>query len=307
VRTFARVFGLRPLVDGRSFRELFAWKDTPLWWMVEASFRASAEACACVRQAETLLRILEAETPQEVEGVGLSGRDAVLLERAATARGVLCHTHTRARAAAGRSWSSWLKGALPRRRASPALSRPASFVLVTDAEEADALPDESMVRVALASLRDGETAETRRATKTARRRFEETMRGLASSPGVHEAFTHRGVAFYDLCPRDLEELLEVSLPRAVHLFEQMTSLLRAASPQAVALRAASRDERRTLLAACRAASVPTVLLRGEDEHEPERLDGGPQPDLVLAWDGSAGPADLAEALREASRASVGTA
>src|SRR5262249_9854847 len=159
------------------------------------------------------------------------------------------HGRARAKAPGGRSWSSWLKGARPRRASGPA-ARAASFLLVTDEAPADPAADEEMVTVPLAALRDGETAEARQATRTARRIPDEPLGELESSPGVHEAFTHRGVAFYDLCAGDLQQLLQVALPRAVHLFEQMASLLRTASPQAVAVRAASRDERRTLLAAC---------------------------------------------------------
>jgi len=305
VRTWARVWGRRPLVDGRSFRELFEWKGTSLWWMAESFFRTSTEATACVRQAETFLRILEVEAPQEVESVGLPARDALLLERAATARGVLYHGRSRAPAPRPRSWPSWLRLWWRRPRPWPP-ARPASFVLVADPDGSptEAPASETMAVVPLAALRDGETATARRETAMARHRFDQAFRDLQGSPGVHEAFTHRGVPFYDLCARDLRDLLRVALPRAVHLFEQMASLLGASSPQAVALRVASRDERRTLLAACHSAGVPTVLLRTEDGEEPERLDGGPQPDLVLAWNGSARPEDLGEALREAVRASV---
>ena len=303
-RTFARVWGRRPLVDGRSFRELLEWKGASLWWMVETHFRTSTEAVACARQAEILLRVLEAEAPQEVEGVGLPNRDAVLLERAATARGVLCHTHERARTPARPGWSSWLKGAFSHRARSGKPLPSAEYLLVTDAKEE--LPTESPVPVPLEALHDADSREARTAMKTARPRFDEAFAELAASAGVREAFSHRGVAFHDLCAHDLEELLQVALPRAVHLFEETAALLHAASPRAVAVRVASRDERRTVLAACRSAGVPTVFLRTQGEHEPERLDGGPEPDLVLAWDGSAGPDDLREALHEAAVSRVGT-
>ena len=87
MRTWARVWGRRPLVDGRSFREMLEWKGASLWWMAEAFFASARGAPACVRLVETWLRILEAEAPDEVEAVGLPARESVLLERAATSRG----------------------------------------------------------------------------------------------------------------------------------------------------------------------------------------------------------------------------
>jgi hypothetical protein len=81
----------------------------------------------------------------------------------------------------------------------------------------------------------------------------------------------------------------------------MRALLASVRPDAAALLVPSRDDRRALLAACAAAKVPTVYLRTGEDEEPERSDGGPRPDLVLAWNGSASPEDLREALREAAR------
>src|SRR5262249_20166837 len=172
----ARVWGRRPLVDGRSFRELVEWKGTSLWWMTETFFRTSTEAVACVGHAETFLRILEAESPQEVEAVGLDARDVVLLERAATARGVLCHSHARPKAARAGSWTSWLRDSLPRGAPRPPLEGHAPFVLVTDA--APPPPDESTAVVSLGALRDGDTAAARQEKKRARRRFEEALAQL---------------------------------------------------------------------------------------------------------------------------------
>jgi hypothetical protein len=141
----------------------------------------------------------------------------------------------------------------------------------------------------------------RREAGRARRRFRRSFAELRRSPGVHEAFSHRGIPFYDFGESDLADLLLVALPRAVHLFEEMAGLLAATAPEAVALLVPSRDERRTLLAACAAAEVPGVVLRTGDGEEAERADGGPQPQLVLAWNGSASPEDVREALREAAR------
>ena len=143
-------------------------------------------------------------------------------------------------------------------------------------------------------------APRRRETSRARARFRHAFAQLRRSAGVHEAFSHRGVPFFDLAEADLAELLFVALPRAVHLFEEMAGVLAEGTPEAVALLVASRDERRALLAACAAADVPGVVLRTGDGEE-ERADGGPRPELVLAWNGSASPEDVREALREASR------
>ena len=118
MRTWARVWGRRPLVDGRSFREMLEWKGASLWWMAEAFFASARRSPACVRLVETWLRILEAEAPDEVEAVGLPARESVLLERAATSRGVLMHgRRLRAPSARARIFRAWLKSfrSAPRR------------------------------------------------------------------------------------------------------------------------------------------------------------------------------------------------
>jgi len=307
VRTWARVWGRRPLVDGRSFREIFDWKGASLWWMSESFFRTAPEAPACVRLVETWLRILEAEAPDEVEAVGLPAREAVLLERAATTRGVLFHGKARVPSGRARVLRSWLRSwrGEPRGRGAPSARSRATFVLVGEVPEldpvADGRADADLVRVALRGLLEGDTPAARREAARARRRFRRSFAELRRSPGVHEAFSHRGVSFFDLGEADLADLLLVALPGAVHLFEEMTALLHATAPLAVALLVPSRDQRRTLLAACAAADVPAVVLRTGDGDEPERADGGPQAELVLAWNGSASPEDVREALREAAR------
>ncbi len=84
-------FGKRPLLDGRSLRELFAWKGVSLWWFAELYLYHSTEAPDRVRLIETLYRVLESERPDEVEAVGLGTEDALLLQRTATACRVLYH------------------------------------------------------------------------------------------------------------------------------------------------------------------------------------------------------------------------
>jgi hypothetical protein len=304
------VWGRRPLVDGRSFREIFEWKGASLWWMTESFLRTARDAPACVKLAETWLRILEAEAPDEVEAVGIPETAAVLLERAATVRGVLFHGRSRPASLRGRILRAWLRSfrhepgtgaAVPRGRA--------RFVLVGDERLIGPLGDfaaeDAGVRVSTESLAHGRSKAARREAARARVRFRRAFAELRRSPGVHEAFSHRGVPFYDLAEGDLADLLFVALPRAVLLFEAMRDLLAAARPEAAAVLVPSRDERRTLLAACAAAEVPAVVLRSGDDEEPERSDGGPRPELVLAWNGSASLEDLDEALREAAAARRG--
>ena len=160
---------------------------------------------------------------------------------------------------------------------------------------------ETLVRVSPTDVEAGGSSAARKQEGLARRRFRRSFAQLRKSPGVHEAFSHRGIPFYDLALGDLALLLFVALPRAVRLFEEMSEVLRATRPEAAAFLVPSRDTRRTLLAACAAAEVPSVVLRSGEGEEPERSDGGPRPHLVLAWNGSASPEDLLEALREAAR------
>jgi len=86
---WSKAFGKRPILDGRSLRELLAWKGVSLWWFAELYLYHSTVAPDRVRQIETLYRVLEAERPDEVEAVGLSAEDTLLLERTATACRVL--------------------------------------------------------------------------------------------------------------------------------------------------------------------------------------------------------------------------
>jgi hypothetical protein len=286
---------------------MLEWKGASLWWMAEAFFASARGAPACVRLVETWLRILEAEAPDEVEAVGLPARESVLLERAATSRGVLTHGRP-PRAPSGRTriFRAWLKSfrSEARRRGVPAPGSPTRFLLVTEEDDLTALTNEhgsdEIRHVSLKDLRERGCRATRRETWRCGRRFRTFFAELRKAPGVHEAFSHRGVPFFDLAEADLAELLFVALPRAVHLFEEMAGILAAGTPEAVALLVASRDERRALLAACGADDVPGVVLRTGDGEE-DRADGGPRPELVLAWNGSASPEDVREALREASR------
>jgi hypothetical protein len=88
---WTKEWGRRPLLDGKSFRELFSWKGVSLWWFAELYLHHSTDAPRHVRVIEAVHRILDAEAPDEVETIGLSPEDTLLVERTCTARGVLFH------------------------------------------------------------------------------------------------------------------------------------------------------------------------------------------------------------------------
>lgn len=84
-------WGRRPLLEGRSFRDLYAWKGVSLWWFAELFLHHSTEATRFVRVIEVAHRLLDAEAPDEVEVHGLPEDEALLVERTCLARGILCH------------------------------------------------------------------------------------------------------------------------------------------------------------------------------------------------------------------------
>jgi glycosyltransferase involved in cell wall biosynthesis len=99
--------------------------------------------------------------------------------------------------------------------------------------------------------------ETLRAAALAR----EGWRAFRGSPGIREAFSHRGVAFDDLAAPDLAATMLLQLPWAVRSYEEMAAALEALRPAALCLYAESSGWGRAALAACRAASVPTVAVQ----------------------------------------------
>jgi hypothetical protein len=99
--------------------------------------------------------------------------------------------------------------------------------------------------------------ETLRASAQAR----EAWRALRESPGIREAFSHRGTAFDDLAAPDLAATLLLQLPWAVRSYEEMAAAVAALQPAALCLYAESSGWGRAALAACRAASVPTVAVQ----------------------------------------------
>jgi hypothetical protein len=305
VRTWTRVWGRLPLVDGLSFRELAEWKGVSLWWMGEAFFRTATEAPRCVSVAESFLRLLEAEDPAEVEAVGLSTNDALLLSRACTVKGVLYHgpasarprTHPSAWEWQGRreAWGAFLHGL----RGGRPSGAPGVVALVVEpgAESggASALAASFGSEAQSVSLPDLLACASRPARALAgegRSRLRDLWRQLRDSPGVHQSFTHRGVGFFDLAGADLAGLLLARLPAAVRLYEAAAEWLRRTRPAALVLVIPSRDDRRTLLAAASAAGVLSIVLRPGNGDEGERADGGPQADHVLSGEAASDPGQV---------------
>jgi len=315
VRTWTRVWGRLPLLDGQSFRELAEWKGVSLWWMGEAFFRTATEAPRCVHLAESFLRLLEGEDPAEVEALRLPANDALLLSRACTVKGVLYHGPAVARPRTlpsawdwrGRreAWAASLRGL----RGGRPKGAPGAIALVVEpgAESGTSALSASLggeaYSVTLSDLRAAASRPARAAAGEGRSRLRELWHRLRSSPGVHQSFTHRGVGFFDLAGADLAGLLLARLPAAVRLYEAAAEWLLVARPPALVLAVPSRDDRRTLLAAARSAGVPSIVLRPGETDEGERADGGPQPDHVLSGEAAADPEQVRSLL--AARGRVG--
>lgn len=126
---WTRRFGKRPLVDGKSFRELFSWKGVSLWWFAELYLHHSTGSPRRVRLIEAFDRLLQEIKPDEVEAASMPHEEAVLLSRTCTARGILFHDPPKAprrRALARRLESRWheLKTLLSAAKASLAAAPP---------------------------------------------------------------------------------------------------------------------------------------------------------------------------------------
>ena len=87
--TWAKAWGKRGLLDGKSFRDLYAWRGVSLWWFADIYLYHSTAAPRHVRSIDSMLRLLQIEAPDEVEAVGLSDTERVLLQRACTAASIL--------------------------------------------------------------------------------------------------------------------------------------------------------------------------------------------------------------------------
>ena len=86
---WTRRVGKQPVLEGKSFRELYSWEGVSLWWFAELYLHHSTGSPRRVRLIEAFERILEKTRPDEVEAVGLTREEALLLSRTCTARGVL--------------------------------------------------------------------------------------------------------------------------------------------------------------------------------------------------------------------------
>ena len=105
-------WGRLPLLDGRSFRELLAWKGVSLWWFAELFLHHSTESPRYVRVIEALHRLCDAAAPAEVAAEGLPPAETVLLARMCRARGLFFDGTARVPSSAGRVRRAVLQGRL---------------------------------------------------------------------------------------------------------------------------------------------------------------------------------------------------
>jgi hypothetical protein len=334
-RTWARLWGRVPLLDGKSFRDLVEWRGTSLLWLAEAFIRTETAGPLCARLAETALRLLETTRAQEVDAAGLGHAESLILARACTARGVLLH---------GPSPETRPLRPPPRRRAEtlrrlagvfaptqpPPLPQAAAGskktgntpLLVTPARAGDAAPLRPLLEAAatrlgmpvvivpLDQLKRWETRRVRGAVSDAESHLRECRARLRGTPGLHESYAHRGVGFADLAGNDLDLILLGRLPAAVRTLEAAVELLGGPVPPAVVLTPGGRrDDRRTVVAAGDATGVPVIVVHttpaGRDDVD--RADGGPQARDTLLWEPGSDPAPALGRLAEAVRARVGSA
>jgi hypothetical protein len=325
-RSWARLWGRLPLLDGKSFRELVAWREVSLLWLTEAFIRDETAGPRCARLAAAALRLLDATRPDEVDAMGLPAPAAILLARACTVRGVLHHgSAPRARplrsSSSRRERPSLLRLVLPGRGGplppgAPGTGSGASLlVLLGPGADAESLvpflraaeADLGMrgVVVPAAALGRWETRRVRRAVKDATRRLREHGQQLRRAPGLHESYTHRGVGFADLARGDLDAILR-HLPDGVRLLETAAELVAAARPAVLGLAGWPRDQRRALLAGADGAGTVSLVLRigAEDQDDLDRADGGPRARVTIALEPGGDPAPALARLREAARATL---
>jgi hypothetical protein len=329
-RTWARVWGRLPLVDGKSFRELVVWRGTSLLWCAEAFLRDETAGPRCARTAEVALRLLDATAPSEVDAPGLLPQDALLLGRACTVRGVLFHgplpgsgrplavDRPAVRGGLGRVIADALAPARP--PSLPAVETAAEGALVAlVAGEAERLALSELLEAAAADLWRGvavvtlaelprwETRRARRSASEAEALLREQVRRLRGTPGLVESYAHRGVAFADLTSEDLPALLAGHLPAIVRQIEAARELVVSTRAAAVLVAVPGRDERRALIHACSSAGVAAVVVRLGDAAavgEADRADAGPRPVASLGWEKGQDPRPVVARLREAARGRV---
>jgi hypothetical protein len=300
-RGFARVWARLPLVEGASFRDLVAWRGESLLWACESYLRRATAGPRCAGAVERCLRLLEATDPREVDAGGLAPHDALVLARAAVARGVLFHGETpRPRPLRPGRDAAHASGAprsiLARLGAAGAAVAPEAPLLVIHdggpaAPVVDALArsrgDASLAAtvVRLEDLPRHETGRARAAAAEAECRLRAVLDRLRGTPGLAASYAHRGVAFAELTALDLEAVLLGHLPGAVRVAERARDLLSAARPSLLVVAVEERDRRRAIALAARTAGVPWIALGSLDAAD-ERVDGGPQPAARVAADGT---------------------
>jgi hypothetical protein len=309
-RTWCRLWGRMPLLDGDSFRDLVAWRGTSLLWLAEGALRGETAGPRCAALAETALRLLDATGAGEVDAVGLDGPETVILARACTVQGALFHGSTPAlrpirpvgpgrRGPGVRLRGLFAPGAPPAlpvgrgggppEDAAPVLVFPVGGYdeasLGPLLESAEARLGHPGVVVTAAELARWETRDIGRRASKAEAHLRERFDQLRGAPGLHESYSHGGVGFADLASGDLEHLLLGHLPVAVRRLEAAIELLSRARPAAIIVAGTARDDRRTLLAAAGASAVPGIVLRpaAPGPEDLDRDDGGPQPAAALEW------------------------
>jgi hypothetical protein len=331
-RTWARVWGRRPLVDGKSFRDLVEWRGASLLWCAEAFLRHRTTGPRCARTADVALRLLEATAPAEVDALGLPAQDALLLARACTVRGVLFHgpspgpgrplavDRSSSRGSLGRVLAkAFAPSHPPSLRGSPAAAVGAEgpIVAVVAGEEDRPALEELLAALsadlwrggAIVSLDELSRWETRRALEAASE-AEAQLRGpllaLRGTPGLTESYSHRGVGFADLASSDLEALLLGHLPGILRRIEATRELVDSTRAAAVLLAVPDRDVRRALVHACSSSGVPAVVVRlaPAAPFEQDRADAGPRPAATLEWEAGLDPRPVVARLRDAVRGRV---
>jgi hypothetical protein len=96
--------------------------------------------------------------------------------------------------------------------------------------------------------------EVSRATREIRRLWG----WMRVSPAVQEAFSHKGVRFADLSAPDLARTVLLQLPWAVRVYEEAAEVLQQVRPSVVCLYNEAGGLGRAVIAAARAAAVPSV-------------------------------------------------
>ena len=325
-RTWCRLWGRMPLLDGQSFRDLVEWRDTSLLWLAEGALREQTAGPRCAALAETALRLLSATGAGEVDAVGLGGPETVLLARACTVKGVLLHgptpvARTLRPAGPGRRGLAARVRGLFAPGAPPPLPAGEAPVLVFPGDGHDeaslgplleAMPAHlgrpGIVITPRTSLARWETRDVVRRVSRAEAHLGERFEQLRGAPGLHESYSHRGVGFADLASNDLEHLVLGHLPAAVRRLEAAIELLSRARPAAIIVAGGGRDDRRTLLAAAEATGVPGIVLRAAvpGPEDLDRADGGPQPAGALVWAPGSDPEPVLARLGEVVRARLGS-